>query len=107
MFLGDALDAGAGALAVVPQAHQFGDLGHRKAQITPALDELQGAHVGFAVLATVTAQISSSFIDQAARARAKQSATEPGPRAEVASMQTIADRLSGIEAQLQRPVPPA
>jgi len=63
--------------------------------------------VGFAVLATVTAQISSSFIDQAARARAKQSTTGQGATAEVASMQTIADRLSGIEAQLQRPGPPA
>jgi voltage-gated potassium channel len=63
--------------------------------------------VGFAVLATVTAQISSSFIDQAARARAKQSAnpTQVSGGDEV-SLQVIADRLSGIESQLQRPVPP-
>jgi voltage-gated potassium channel len=62
--------------------------------------------VGFAVLATVTAQISSSFIDQAARARAKQSASaapttlDNGP-----TLQSIADRLSGIEAELQRRSP--
>ncbi len=59
--------------------------------------------VGFAVLATVTAQISSSFIDQAARARAKQSNAGEGPANEEASLQSIADRLAGIEAQLQRP----
>ena len=62
--------------------------------------------VGFAVLATVTAQISSSFIDQAARARAQQS---PGagsaPQDDGSSLQTIADRLAGIEARLQRPPP--
>jgi len=61
--------------------------------------------VGFAVLATITAQISSSFIDQAARARARQS---PGPGSGSgdgqASLQEIADRLSGIESQLRRPV---
>jgi voltage-gated potassium channel len=63
--------------------------------------------VGFAVLATVTAQISSSFIDQAARARAKQSTspTRVNEGGEV-SLQTIADRLSRIESQLQRPLPP-
>jgi voltage-gated potassium channel len=63
--------------------------------------------VGFAVLATVTAQISSSFIDQAARARAKQSTRTVSPSGgDEVSLQTIADRLSGIEAQLQRPLPP-
>jgi voltage-gated potassium channel len=63
--------------------------------------------VGFAVLATVTAQISSSFIDQAARARAKQSAgTVPETTGDEVSLQTIVDRLSGIEAQLQRQTPP-
>jgi voltage-gated potassium channel len=64
--------------------------------------------VGFAVLATVTAQISSSFIDQAARARANQS-TSPTRVAddEEASLRTIADRLSRIESQLQPPAPPA
>ena len=63
--------------------------------------------VGFAVLATVTAQISSSFIDQAARARAKQSTRTVSPSGgDEVSLQTIADRLSGIEAQLQRLLPP-
>jgi voltage-gated potassium channel len=57
--------------------------------------------VGFAVLATVTAQISSAFIDQAARARAKAS-TAASPVAEQtnASLESIADRLDRIEAQL-------
>ena len=61
--------------------------------------------VGFAVLATVTAQISSAFIDQAARARAEQSppATAAG---DDAVLRTIADRLSSIEAQLGGPPSP-
>ncbi len=64
--------------------------------------------VGFAVLATVTAQISSLFIDQAARARARQSAdSAAAPVADDLSLQTIADRLSGIEAELTRQHPPA
>jgi voltage-gated potassium channel len=64
--------------------------------------------VGFAVLATVTAQISSSFIDQAARARAKHS-TDSGPASggDTASLETIADRLSAIEAQLGGRAPPS
>ena len=33
---GDPLDLGAGARAVVPQADQLGDLGHREAQIARA-----------------------------------------------------------------------
>ncbi len=63
--------------------------------------------VGFAVLATVTAQISSSFIDQAARARARQPDTGPGATDQEASLQSIADRLTGIEARLERPSPPS
>lgn len=70
--------------------------------------------VGFAVLATVTAQISSSFIDQAARARVHQTsvgATVPDvatvPDGEAATLEAIADRLTGIEAQLQRQAPPS
>ncbi len=64
--------------------------------------------VGFAVLATVTAQISSSFIDQAARSRARQSASRvPPPTSEELTLQSIADRLSGIEAELTRQPPPA
>ncbi len=63
--------------------------------------------VGFAVLATITAQISSAFIDQAAQARAKRATSSPeSSGADGASSQTIADRLSRIESQLQRPVPP-
>ena len=70
--------------------------------------------VGFAVLATVTAQISSSFIDQAARARSQQTSAGPTvrdvatvPDGEAATLTTIADRLTGIEAQLQRQGPPS
>jgi len=63
--------------------------------------------VGFAVLATITAQISSSFIDQAARARAKQAgAVAPGPTVEEVSLESIADRLARIESELQRRLPP-
>jgi voltage-gated potassium channel len=64
--------------------------------------------VGFAVLATVTAQISSSFIDQAARARAKQAAG-PATNSETPepSLQSISDRLARIEAQLQTQAPPS
>jgi voltage-gated potassium channel len=64
--------------------------------------------VGFAVLATITAQISSSFIDQAARARERQSAgAAPVPADSGPTLQSIADRLSGIEAELQRQSPEA
>ncbi len=64
--------------------------------------------VGFAVLATITAQISSSFIDQAAQARAKQSAaTAPVPVEDELSLRTIADRLGRIEAEMRRPAPPS
>ena len=63
--------------------------------------------VGFAVLATITAQISSSFIDQAARARAKQSASAPAaPSGEEVTLHSIADRLTAIESALQGQVRP-
>ena len=70
--------------------------------------------VGFVILATITAHISSSFIDQAARSRARAAAAAtpaavtpaaagaPAPEAEGLSLQTIADRLAGIEAELRR-----
>ena len=58
--------------------------------------------VGFTVLATVTAQISSAFIDQAARARAEQSPATT-PAGDDATLRTIAERLSRIEAQLGGP----
>src|SRR6185312_3740064 len=38
MLLRDALDARAGAAPVAPQAYQFGDLRHRKAEVARALD---------------------------------------------------------------------
>ncbi len=64
--------------------------------------------VGFAVLATITAQISSSFIDQAARARAVERADAPVvPTIEDVTLETIADRLSGVEQQLRRVAPPS
>ena len=50
--------------------------------------------VGFAVLATVTAQISSAFIDQAARARAEQSPGRPRP----ATMRRCGRSLTGCRA---------
>jgi voltage-gated potassium channel len=59
--------------------------------------------VGFAVLATITAQISSAFIDQAARTRAQKSAAVPtASGGDDATLQSIADRLTGIESELQR-----
>jgi voltage-gated potassium channel len=62
--------------------------------------------VGFAVLATVTAQISSSFIDQAARARSKKPTdTTSLPPGDSVTLETIAERLSAIEAQLSGPAP--
>ena len=51
MSLGNALDAGAGALAVMPQADQLGDFGHGETEVAPTLDELQAAHIGLGVLA--------------------------------------------------------
>jgi voltage-gated potassium channel len=64
--------------------------------------------VGFAVLATVTAQISSAFIDQAARARAKASTTTSDRVSDQTnvSLESIADRLGRIEAQLGGGAPP-
>ncbi|MCY1238150.1 hypothetical protein D9M72_508730 [compost metagenome] len=51
VLLGDALDARAGAAAVVPQADQFGDFFHREPQVARALDEAQRVDVGVVVLA--------------------------------------------------------
>ena len=67
--------------------------------------------VGFAVLATVTAQISSAFIDQAARSRAKEAADAPSggggsaPTTTAAAPAGSADldgRLQAITEQLAR-----
>jgi voltage-gated potassium channel len=64
--------------------------------------------VGFAVLATITAQISSAFVDQAARAREARSASlTPAPAGDGPTLQSIADRLASIEAELRRQSPPA
>lgn len=52
--------------------------------------------VGFGVLATITAQISSAFIDQAARARARQQGET------AATGNGDSDQLSAIAAQLAR-----
>jgi voltage-gated potassium channel len=64
--------------------------------------------VGFGVLATVTAQISSAFIDQAARSRAKEAggATSEASEQE-AQLRGIADQLSRLEEQVGRPSPPS
>lgn len=63
--------------------------------------------VGFAVLATITAQIASSYIDQAARARAR----EPGGAdatqdREAAEFQAISDQLRRLEERIDRLAPP-
>jgi voltage-gated potassium channel len=59
--------------------------------------------VGFAVLATVTAQISSAFIDQAARARSTRSRTVPSTSgSDEVTLQSIGERLTVIETELQR-----
>jgi len=64
--------------------------------------------VGFGVLATITAQIASAFIDQAARARAR----EPGgadseTSRQEAQLQTIADQLARLEEQVRHVPPPS
>ncbi len=57
--------------------------------------------VGFAVLATVTAHISSSFIDQAARTRADQSAgANPEQENEESQLQAINEELRLIRQQI-------
>ena len=64
--------------------------------------------VGFGVLATVTAQISSSFIDQAARSRAKEAGGAASEASEQeAQLRGIADQLSRLEEQVGRPSPPS
>ncbi|MGO9029307.1 MAG: potassium channel family protein [Acidimicrobiales bacterium] len=58
--------------------------------------------VGFSVLATVTAQISSAFIDQAARARAKESGgTKSATSQQEVQLLAIADQLSRLEEQVR------
>jgi voltage-gated potassium channel len=63
--------------------------------------------IGFLVLATVTAQISSTFIDQAARARAKESGsvTQEETHQEV-QLRTITEQLARLEEQVGR-LPPS
>jgi len=60
--------------------------------------------VGFAVLATITAQISSSFIDQAARARAKESgppAATAGDGGDVGTqLAALTEQIARLEARL-------
>jgi voltage-gated potassium channel len=57
--------------------------------------------VGFAVLATITAQISSAFIDQAARARAEQSGgAKPEQESEESQLQAINEELRLIRQQI-------
>ena len=51
--LGDELDLGAAAPAVVPQAHQLGDGVQAEAHVARTPDEAQRVHVGLAVLAVV------------------------------------------------------
>lgn len=53
VLLGDALDAGAAALSVVPQADQLGDVNQAETHVAGAADEAQGVHVGQAVLAVI------------------------------------------------------
>ncbi|MGP0032209.1 MAG: potassium channel family protein [Acidimicrobiales bacterium] len=63
--------------------------------------------VGFTVLATLTAQIASSFIDQAARVRARESgsvAAEAGRQD--AQLQAIAAQLNRLEQQMRGSSPP-
>ena len=54
VLLRDVFDLRAGAIAVAPQVHEFGNLGHREAQIARALDETQRVHVGLGVLTVAT-----------------------------------------------------
>jgi voltage-gated potassium channel len=62
--------------------------------------------VGFAVLATVTAQISSTFIDQAARARAKESGSVTSKETQQeAQLRTIIEQLARLEEQVGRTPP--
>ncbi len=57
--------------------------------------------VGFGVLATITAQISSAFIDQAARARAKQQgAVGPAGNGDSEQLNAIAAQLARLEERL-------
>ena len=60
--------------------------------------------IGIVTLAVVTAQVSSSFIEQAARRRAATAPIEPDPTG--ASMADIASRLARIEELLASPSTP-
>jgi voltage-gated potassium channel len=60
--------------------------------------------IGIVTLAVVTAQVSSSFVDQAARRRAMTAPVEPDPTA--ASMADISYRLARIEELLASPPTP-
>ena len=61
--------------------------------------------IGIVTLAVVTAQVSSSFVDQAARRRAANAGAEPRPTGD--PMTDIAARLARIEDLLaSRPAPP-
>ncbi len=55
--------------------------------------------VGFTVLATFTAQISSAFIDQAARARQQRGEGREGPAEQLS---VVLSKLEHLEAQLDR-----
>ncbi len=64
--------------------------------------------VGFGVLATITAQISSAFIDQAARARAKEpGGTDSETSRHEAQLQAIVDHLARLEEQVKHSSPPS
>ena len=57
--------------------------------------------VGFAVLATFTAQISSAFIDQAARARAKESGPPAATAGDVGTqLAALTEQIARLEARL-------
>lgn len=56
--------------------------------------------VGFGVLATITAQISSAFIDQAARARASQQGAAPAGNGDREQLNAIAAQLARLEERL-------
>ena len=58
--------------------------------------------VGFAVLATITAQISSSFIDQAARARAKESGPSTPALGDAGGAGDVGTQLAALTEQIAR-----
>jgi len=65
------------------------------------LRTVDAVFVGFAVLARITAQISSAFIDQAARARARQQGgTSAGGDRDNEQLSAIAAQLARLEERL-------